>query len=1114
MVPRIKTTERVIPMCYAYSTPDIHRHNGWVKIGYTDRQDVAERIKQQTHTSDTLAIEEWRGNAIFEDGSGEIFHDSDFHRYLQKQGVERKAGTEWFHLNGEQSFLQFNQFRQNHGFIKTKGVIPYTLRKEQQEAVDKTADAYHLRPKYGEFLWNAKPRFGKTLTSYALAKKIDAKNVLILTNRPAIANSWYSDYEKFLGTESGYVFVSETSSLKNKPHVLSRKEYIIQHHHDPNLKCIEFISLQDLKGSIYGGGKFDKLQEVYDQQWDLIILDEAHEGTDTLKSEIAFERMQPGFKLHLSGTPFKALANEKFAEKDIFNWTYADEQKAKQNWGKTAETEDRENPYASLPKLHLFTYQMSEIIKDEISQGIDLNGETEEYAFDLNEFFATNAKGEFIHDADVDKFLDAMVTYEKFPFSTEELRDELKHTFWLLNSVDSAKALAKKLNEHPIFKEYEIILAAGDGKLSEEEENINSYDKVKKAIGDNEKALHTKTITLSVGQLTTGITIPQWTGVMMLSNIKSPSLYMQAAFRSQNPWHYKKEGQNYRKERAYVFDFDPVRTLNLYEQFANGLSSETADSKGTVDQHKDHIRELLNFFPVIGEDKHGKMVELDAEQVLSIPRKLKSLEVVNRGFMSDFLFQNITNVFHAPKAVVDIINKYEPIKEKENPLKVNDGEGLYLDDDGKIDIPQDVVDDRTKNIFGSKIYDVAEELKDKIDQIVVTKKPDEKQKELDRLKKDFQIAAVKPIINTAKEEYGKELTTKQKKKLDQKLEDKGNRIIDKIHTNHTIEINTIEVERKKVLESTKDEQKQNEVNAIYDKKIEQADKNYKEDLGNAAETFVEEASQEIVKTVETAKQEKESQTIQSKIKDHLRGFARTIPSFLMAYGVDEHHNERVIRLSNFDSIVPPEVFEEVTSTTLDDFRLLRDGGDIKNPETGQIENFEGNIFDETVFDQSVMEFMSKKDKLSNYMAENAKGDIFDYIPPQKNNQIFTPKWVVKKMVDELEENDPGCFDDPNKTFIDLYMKSGLYPAEIVKRLYQNKKMKELYPIDEIRLQHIFEKQVYGLAPTEIIYKIATNFLLGFDLEGKIEKHNFRKVDSLELVKEGKLEEALDTLYPD
>lgn len=1104
MAPKIKTTERIIPMCYAYTTPEIKRHDGWVKVGYTDKQDVDQRIKQQAQTLDTITEEQWRGNAIFEDGSGEAFHDSDFHRYLQKQGVDRIPGKEWFHLDGEQSLLQFNNFRRDHGFLKTKGIIPYSLRKEQEAAVEKTADAYRTRPVTGEFLWNAKPRFGKTLTAYDFAKTVDAKNVLILTNRPAIANSWYEDYTKFLGTESGYAFVSETPSLEKKPHVLTRLDYIHALNRDQNLHCIEFVSLQDLKGSIHGGGKFDKLGEVYDQKWDLIILDEAHEGTDTLKSEIAFDRLQPCFKLHLSGTPFKAIANDKFDEKDIYNWTYADEQKAKRGWNS-----DGENPYAGLPQLNLFSYQMSEIVKDEISKGIDLNGETEEYAFDLNEFFKTDKNGEFIHDSDVDKFLDAMVIQEKFPFSTPELRDELKHTFWLLDRVDSVKALARKLKKHPIFKEYEIVVAAGDGKLSEDEEYKKSFDKVRDAIKN-----HDKTITLSVGQLTTGITIPEWTAVLMLSNVKSPALYMQAAFRAQNPYTFKKNGQIFRKERAYVFDFDPSRTLLMYEDFANGLSAETSDNRGTLDQHKENVKELLNFFPVIAEDSHGKMVELDAEQVLSIPRKLRSQEVVNRGFMSDFLFQNITNVFHAPKAVVDIINKFEPIQEKDVQLTVEDGEDLYVNEDGDVEIPEDVIEEKAEEVFGPKIYDVQDSLEKAIQETKIAKEPDEQQKELERLKKEFKVKAVDPMIQTAKKEYGKDLTPRQKKRLENSLQGKAERAIEKAQTNHRIDTTKIEHERTEAIKAVEDPEQLPKIHEIFDEKIKEADEAYKETLESLPETFVEEASKEIVNAVETSVKEKESQAVQKTIKDHLRGFTRTIPSFLMAYGTDDNHMERTITIDNFDEIVPTDVFEEVTSTTLENFRLLRDGGYAKNEETGEMEYFKGGIFDPVIFNQSVIEFMKKKDQLSQYMKEDAKGDIFDYIPPQKNNQIFTPKWVVKKMVDELEKQDPSCFDDPDKTFIDLYMKSGLYPAEIVKRLFQSKKMKELYPDDTERLQHIFSKQVFGLAPTEIIYKIATNFILGFDYAGKIKENNFRKVDSLELVKEGKLEEKLDEIFPE
>lgn len=484
---------------------------------------------------------------------------------------------------------------------------------------------------------------------------------------------------------------------------------------------------------------------------------------DTYKTDVAFDRIKRKFTLHLSGTPFKALANNKFADDAIYNWTYADEQKKKRDWDASAE---EENPYATLPQLNLYTYQMSEIIKDELQQGIEINGETEEYAFDLNEFFAVT-NGKFNHESSVDKFLDAMTRQTKFPFSTEKLRDELKHTFWLLDRVDSAKALAKKLKEHPIFKEYEIVLAAGDGKLDDDDETMKSYDKVVAAI-----AKHEKTITLSVGQLTTGITIPEWTAV------------------------------------------------------------------------------------------------------------------------------------------------------------------------------------------------------------------------------------------------------------------------------------------------------------------------------------------------ETKKKEREKETIEDGVRDHLRGFSRTIPSFLMAYG------DNTVTLATFDTIIPDKVFLEVTSITLDQFKFLRDGGDYVEEETGQTKHFDGQLFDSVVFDDSVKEFLALKKKLADYFDEKSVEDIFDYIPPQKTNQIFTPKTMVKKMVDMLEQENPGCFDMPDKTFIDLYMKSGLYITEIVKRLYQSDEMKKQFPDNKERLKHIFEKQVYGLAPTEIIYKIATSYILGFDEDTKDIKHNFRQLDALPYAKDGTLEEVLEELYPE
>lgn len=895
----IKTTDRVVPMIYAYTTPEIARHNGWTKIGYTE-QDVDKRLSQQTHTADVEYKEEWRGNATFEDGSGDTFTDKDFHRYLRKLNIENDPKNEWFHVTGPVSRNHFYDFRANRGILQSlTAATPYNLREEQEDAVEKTLDYSRLHTK-GEYLWNAKPRFGKTLTAYELCKQMDADTVLIVTNRPAIANSWYSDYEKFLGPDSGYLFVSDTSSLQGKPFVVSRNQYLDMLNND-DYKCIEFVSLQDLKGSIYFGGEFEKLKEVNDIHWDVLIIDEAHEGVDTYKTDVAFDHIDRNFTLHLSGTPFKAIASEKFKEDAIYNWTYADEQKKKRDW---QGDQSEQNPYANLPQLNMFTYQMSEVVRDELKQGIEINGETEEWAFDLNEFFAVNQAGNFVHDSAVDKFLDALTTQTKFPFSTPELRDELKHTLWLLNRVDSAKALARKLNNHPVFKDYKVVAAVGDGRLNDDDSAKKAFDSVTEAIAQNDK-----TITLSVGQLTTGVTIPEWTAVLMLSSIKSASLYMQAAFRAQNPCLFHDKGKFYRKENAYIFDFDPARTLMIFEEFANDLYASTSDGRGDTETRKKHIKELLNFFPVIGEDEDSEMVKLDAEKVLSIPRKIRSTEVVNRGFMSNYLFQNISNIFGAPQEVVDIITKFTPVDEpKKQEVKKEDLDRVHVDENGDVKVDEGYVIGLADDIFGDKIYDtVGEQVTQAIDKVAVDNQP-------------------------------------------------------------------------------------------------------------------------------------------------------------------------------------------------------------KDTATGETKHFDGKLFDEVVFDDSIKEFLRLKRELANYFDPANEKDIFDYIPPQRTNQIFTPKATVAKMVSLLEEENPGCFNDPDKTFIDLYMKSGLYITEIVKRLYQSEGMKAAFPNSKERLEHIFEKQVYGLAPSEIIYRIATNYILGFSEEHNGKQYNFRMCDVLPYAKDGTLSEKLDELF--
>lgn len=1117
----IKTTKKVIPMCYAYTTPGVIYHEGWTKIGYTER-DVDTRIKEQTQTANIKYNKEWAEEARFSDGSGDTFTDKEFHTYLAKNDIKRKdpepddeGCPEWFQISGEESQRLFWKFKADRGIMESlTEAMPYILRKEQDEFVTHTLDYFDKNKENNpEVLWNAKPRFGKTLTTYDLCKGLKAEKILIVTNRPAIANSWYQDYEKFLGTKSGYYFVSNTDSLKNKKYVVSRQEYL-KHVDDKEHKgCIEFVSLQDLKGSKHFGGEYNKLEEVANLEWDILIIDEAHEGVDTYKTDIAFEHIHRKYTLHLSGTPFKALANDKFERDAICNWTYADEQQAKRDWNKESEYE---NPYENLPKLNLLTYKMSDIVLEKVIQGEDFDndGDNESYAFDLNEFFMTNESGNFIHDKDVDKFLDALTTQTKFPFSTEELRNELKHTLWILKYVSSAKALARKLKTHELFKEYEIVLAAGDGEINDNDEEINdttmdrtikkSYDKVVKAIENN-----SKTITISVGQLTTGITIPEWTGVIMLSNMQSPALYMQAAFRAQNPCLFNIDGEPYRKENAYVFDFDPARTLDIFEQFANGLSEDTANGRGDTETRKKHIKELLNFFPVYGEDEDGEMIELDAEKVLSIPRSIHAKEVVKRGFMSNFLFQNISGIFSAPSVVKNIIDKLEPSKE---PTAVNNQtkDNLNINDDGDVDIPESNIIGTASEIFGNKMYADKEE---SINSVISNSGLDTNSKEntLKQLKEIIHTNTDE-IVNTAKENYGNNMSKSTQNEITRTINREADREIERHYGEYNINRNLIESDREIAVRVAEEEGRYNEIekiNSVFDEKQKQNNKEFENNILNAIHTITENGEKTAVEVTEKDIKRKEKEGIEEQVRDHLRGFSRTIPSFLMGYGNDD------TTLENFDQLIPPEVFLEVTGISVEDFKFLRDGGEYPDPEDeNKMKHFEGNLFEPIVFNDSVKEFLRKRDELADYFEENAKEDIFDYIPPQRTNQIYTPKKVVKQMVDYLEEENPNCFDDPKATFIDLYMKSGLYITEIVKRLYRSEKMIELYPNEDERLKHIFENQVYGCAPTEIIYMIATHYILGFskNKDIKISSKHFKLFDTLPSSQAGTLEEDLDKLF--
>lgn len=1119
---KIQTATKVTPQCYAYTTPGVPAHDGWTKIGFTER-DVETRIKEQTHTVGITPRIWWYMRAAFMTDPYGMFTDKDFHTYLKKLGIPREAGTEWFQIDPNIARGHFIDFTQNHGVVSEKdadAAILYKLRDEQADAVHKTIE-YFCNRENAEFLWNAKPRFGKTLSAYDLCMKLDAKNILIVTNRPAIANSWYQDYETFFGPQSGYLFVSNVDGIKNKKFVYSREEYLAKLD-ESDKGCIEFVSLQDLKGSIYFGGRHEKLSEISADKgltWDILIVDEAHEGVDTYKTNTAFNHIKRKWTLHLSGTPFKALANDKFPERAIYNWTYADEQKKKRNWDVSREIE---NPYANLPQLSLFTYQMSDIVRDRVGRGIELaEDDIEEYAFDLNEFFKTNESGKFVHDAEVDKFLDALTRQEKFPFSTPELRDELKHTFWILNRVASAKALAKKLKLHPIFKDYEVILAAGDGRLDDDEENEKSFDKVTKAIAE-----HDKTITLSVGQLTTGVTIPEWTAVLMLSNMASPALYMQAAFRAQNPCLFAgSDGNTYRKQNAYVFDFDPARTLTIFEQFANDLIPETSGDKGDFDSRKRHVRELLNFFPVYGEDEEGSMIELDAEKVLTIPRHIHAREVVERGFMSNFLFSNISGIFGAPKEIIDIINNMQALEEPKvlAPAAVDEttANSLNLNEKGEVEIPREKIIGTARDLFGDKVYaDVEDQLNVAVEEIQknleMTSNP--KKDELKELRERFAKPITDTLMNSAKEQYGKDLRKSTQNQLERKIQETTHTVVEREYGDYTIRDNQLIKEcDNKIREAQQSGATMEEITKIDEEYTARRLQSYRNMVDNInkklhSDETVKKAAEKIVETVENEKLNAEKDSIEGNVRDHLRGFSRTIPAFLMAYG------DESTTLANFDALVPEDVFWEVTvnpqngqGVTLDQFRMLRDGGDYLT-ESGETKHFDGHLFDEVVFNDAVQEFMKKRAELANYFEVDKKGDIFDFIPPQRTNQIFTPKKVVKDMVDRLEQENPGCFDDPDATFADLYMKSGMYITEIVTRLYQSKRIQKLYPNNIERLNHIFAKQVYGCAPTEIIYRICLRYILGFSDEIHIEKNNIRLCDTLEYAKNGTMEIEMRKLF--
>ena len=1057
---QIKTFKKVYPQIYSYILPDRHQNDGWQKIGYTERKDAKVRIREQNETASHKEPYDIKWIRPARKNNNKWFKDHELHRYYQQNAIRKDEGhgTEWFYFNGtpERSIELFEAFCQDR-FIDSNGKKFYILRPEQEDAVEQTLEYTERNQttdfknpnEKAEFLWNAKPRFGKTLTTYDFMKRFGATKTLIVTNRPAIADSWYNDYKKFI---DGYHFISTADSIKEK--TLTREEF--NQIEGSNKKQITFLSLQDLKGAKVFGGSFNKLQWVADLEWDLLVIDEAHEAVDTDKTDRAFENIKRKFTLHLSGTPFKALAEGKFSSEQIYNWTYLDEQKVKQS---ELENGQESGDHTDMPDLRLFNYKISDITAKQIEEGIDVNGENIPPVFEFNDFLATNSKGEFKREADIWRFLNTLTENEGYPFSTPELRNELKHTFWFVgNRVNSAKAMEKLLKKHPVFENYKIILAAGDGRSLDDEsseEEAEDFKKNEKALARVRKAIeeHDKTITLSVGQLTTGVTVKEWSAVLMMSDVKKETLYTQAIFRAQNPYKYEKDGKLYRKKSAYVFDFSPYRVLEIYDKLANSLSEKSAIGNITESERQENVAELLNFFPVLSQDENGKMIELDASQVLTLPAAKMASDIVKRGFITNLLFKDIGNVFNLPSEIVKKLNKVQNSKEdgtanKKEKRDISNNRERDEQKQKRISVNRNI-------IWGQKVY--GEPIREAFERA---------QEDMDSFEEQLTDAINEDILSKPIAKYV-EVYAPSKKEV-KELEEK---IVEKIKTVSEEFKNSPQTEKEKT-----------------------------KAIAELADFVEKELPRDMIDNREEQAYQDDAKTELDIIREKLRTFSRAIPSFVMAA-----KDPKNLTIDNLQDTVSDEDFEMLFNErdklhapdrfTKADFIELRDGGDYE--ENGEIIHFDG-FFEKYRFNAAIQEFEKKREQLADYLNNTTKEDIFSYIPAQKSNQIFTPREVVNKMLNILEDENPGIFSNPNLTFCDLYVKSGLFLTETAKRL--NHGLVNIIPDEQVRLKHIFENQLFGFAPTQIIYDIAANYIYGGFPE--ISRQNLKKKDLTEQFKKG------------
>lgn len=570
----------------------------------------AKRINQYMKTSGIKFVLEWVELA-WKKSTKTWFHDHDVHEVLKRSGIKRPEfldGSEWFETDVETAKSAIKAVKEGQSALDSVGSTNaddhITLRPEQSLAVEKTRKNFKKNKK---MLWNAKMRFGKTLTSLELIKEQKYTKVLIMTHRPVVSDSWFEDFGKMKMAEEGYRYGSEDTQFKLKDLKSG------------NTPFIYFVSIQKLR---YGGGKVN-LREFTDVDWDLIIIDEAHEGTQTELADNVLKSLEKDNTkiLSLSGTPFNI--QDQYSEESVYTWDYTMEQSAKIRYSLEHPTE--KNPYESLPKVNMFTFDMKN------KERFSVNSKS----FNFREFFRVNENNEFVHKHDINAFLDNITNQDSstnYPFSTKQYRNELRHTLWLLPGVKEANAFEKLLNEHQIFgKEYKIVNVVKDDKSdSNEVVTEGDLDKVRQAIGDPSQ---NKTITLTVRKLTTGVNIPEWTAVLFLSNTNSAMNYLQAAFRAQTPFSHEKLGM---KKNCYIFDFAPDRALTVMAESAQINSG--VGKKNTL-QQKEAMTQLLNFMPILGQTDHGMKV-FNVDRMLTQLKKVYAEKAVRSGFEDDSLYND------------------------------------------------------------------------------------------------------------------------------------------------------------------------------------------------------------------------------------------------------------------------------------------------------------------------------------------------------------------------------------------------------------------------------------------------------------------------------------------